>query len=240
MMTSNVIAVARKEFKSYFDSPIAYIFITAFLLLVNFLFFWTFFVAGQADMRPFFGFMPFVFLFFVPSITMRQWAEERKMGTLEVLLTLPVRENEVVLGKFFSSLLFLALMLALTFNVPLTVGALGDPDWGVIICGYLGALLLGASYLAIGLFASALSENQIVAFILAIVIGVALLIVGEWFFLMLVPDFVVPVFDYLGLGTHFESMGRGVIDSRDIVYYISIIGVFLYLNVNVVENRSWV
>ena len=239
-MMNNVLAVTRKEFKSYFDSPIAYIFITAFLLLVNFLFFWTFFVAGQADMRPFFGFMPFVFLFFVPSITMRRWAEERKMGTLEILLTLPVQERDVVLGKFFSSLLFLTVMLLLTFNVPLMVGALGEPDWGVIICGYLGTLLLGASYLAIGLFASALSENQIVAFILAIVIGVALLIVGEWFFLMLVPDMLVPVFDYLGLATHFESMGRGVIDSRDVIYYISMIGVFLYLNVNVVENRSWV
>ncbi len=239
-MFNNAFAVARKEFRSYFDSPIAYIFITAFLLLVNFLFFWTFFVAGQADMRPFFGFMPFVFLFFVPSITMRLWAEERKMGTLEVLLTLPVRERDVVLGKFMSSFLFLALMLALTFNVPLMVGALGEPDWGQIICGYLGALLLGASYLSIGLFASALSENQIIAFILAIVIGVALLIVGEWFFLMLLPDFLVPVLEHLGLATHFESMGRGVIDSRDIVYYFSIIGVFLYLNVNVVENRSWV
>ncbi|MCE5272792.1 ABC transporter permease subunit [bacterium] len=239
-MLNNALAVARKEFRSYFDSPIAYIFITAFLLLVNFLFFWTFFVAGQADMRPFFGFMPFVFLFFVPSITMRLWAEERKMGTLEVLLTLPVQEKEVVLGKFLSSFVFLALMLALTFNVPLLVGALGDPDWGQIICGYLGTLLLGASYLAIGLFASALSENQIIAFILAIVIGVALLIVGEWFFLMLLPDFMVPVLNYLGLATHFESMGRGVIDSRDILYYLSIIGVFLYLNVNVVENRSWV
>jgi ABC-2 type transport system permease protein len=239
-MLNNALAVARKEFRSYFDSPIAYIFITAFLLLVNFLFFWTFFVAGQADMRPFFGFMPFVFLFFVPSITMRLWAEERKMGTLEILLTLPVQEKEVVLGKFISSFLFLALMLALTFNVPLLVGTLGKPDWGQIICGYLGTLLLGASYLAIGLFASALSENQIIAFILAIVIGVALLIVGEWFFLMLLPDFMVPVLSYLGLATHFESMGRGVIDSRDILYYLSIIGIFLYLNVNVVENRSWV
>jgi ABC-2 type transport system permease protein len=239
-MPSNVLSVAKKEFRSYFDSPIAYIFITAFLLLVNFLYMWTFFIAGQADLRPFFGFMPFVFLFFVPSITMRMWAEERKMGTLEVLLTLPVQEKEVVLGKFLSSLALLALMLALTFNLPLMVGALGKPDWGMIVCGYLGTLLLGASYLAIGLFASALSENQIVAFILAIVIGVALLIVGEWFFLMLVPDIFVPVLEYLGLGAHFESLGRGVIDSRDILYYLSIIGIFLYLNVNVVENRSWV
>jgi len=236
----NAITVARKEFKTYFESPIAYIFITAFLLLVNFLYLWTFFVTGQADMRPFFGFMPFVFLFLVPSITMRLWAEERKMGTLEVLLTLPVQEREVVLGKFIASFLFLLVMLALTFNIPLLVGVLGDPDWGTIICGYLGCLLMGASYLAIGLFASAISDNQIVAFILAIAICTAMLIVGEWFFLILVPDVFVPFFNFLGLGTHFESMGRGVIDTRDLLYYISVIGVFLYLNVNTVENRTWV
>jgi len=236
----NVITVARKEFRTYFESPIAYIFITAFLLLVNFLYLWTFFVAGQADMRPFFGFMPFVFLFLVPSITMRLWAEERKMGTLEVLLTLPVQEKEVVLGKFIASFLFLLVMIALTFNIPLLVGLLGDPDWGMIICGYLGCLLMGASYLAIGLFASGLSDNQIIAFILAIAICTAMLIVGEWFFLILVPDLFVPLFNYLGLGTHFESMGRGVIDTRDLLYYLSVIGIFLYLNVNAVENRTWV
>ena len=236
----NIITIARKEFRTYFESPIAYIFITAFLLLVNFLYLWTFFLVGQADMRPFFGFMPFVFLFLVPSITMRLWAEERKMGTLEVLLTLPVQEKEVVLGKFIASFVFLLVMLALTFNIPLLVGFLGDPDWGMIICGYLGCLLMGASYLAIGLFASALSDNQIVAFILAIAICTAMLIVGEWFFLILVPDIFVPIFNYLGLGTHFESMGRGVIDTRDLLYYISVIGVFLYLNVYTVENRNWV
>ena len=236
----NVIAIARKEFKSYFDSPIAYIFITAFLLLVNFLYLWTFFVAGQADMRPFFGFMPFVFLFLVPSISMRLWAEERKMGTLEILLTLPIREVDVVLGKFLASFLFLVVMLLMTFNVPLLVGFLGDPDWGTVICGYLGCLLLGSSYLAIGLFASALSENQIVAFILAIAICTGMLIVGEAFFLILVPDFLVPLFEYMGLGSHFESMGRGVVDTRDVLYYLSIIGAFLYLNINTVEHRSWV
>jgi ABC-2 type transport system permease protein len=233
-------AVAKKEFRGYFDSPIAYIFITAFLLLVNFLYLWTFFVVGQADMRPFFDFMPFVFLFIVPSITMRLWAEERKMGTLEVILTLPVREKDIVLGKYLASLTFLLLMLVLTFNIPLLLAYLGKPDWGTVICGYLGCLLMGASYLAIGLFARALSENQIVAFIIAIAICTAFLIVGEWFFIIMVPDFLVPVFDYLGLGTHFESMGRGLIDSRDVIYYASMIGVFLYLNVNTVENRSWV
>lgn len=236
----NVWTITRKEFRGYFDSPIAYIFITAYLLLVNFLYLWTFFVVSQADMRPFFGFMPFILLFFVPSISMRQWAEERKMGTLEILLTTPVREVDVVLGKFMASMGLLVVMLLLTFNIPLLLGYLGSPDWGVIICGYLGSLLMGASYMAIGLFASSLSENQIVAFIVSIAICTMMLILGEWFFLMLVPDIFVPVFDYLGLGTHFESMGRGVIDSRDIVYYLSVIGVFLYLNVNTVENRSWV
>ena len=236
----NVLTVARKEFKGYFESPIAYIFITAFLLLVNFLYLWTFFVVGQADMEPFFGIMPFIFLFLVPSITMRLWAEERKMGTLEVLLTLPVREIDVVLGKFLASFVFLLVMLLLTFNIPLLLSFLGQPDWGMIICGYLGCVLLGASYLAIGLFASSLSENQIVAFIIAIAICTALLIVGEWFFLMLVPDLFVGVFDYMGLGTHFESMGRGVIDPRDVIYYLSVIGIFLYLNISTVENRTWV
>ena len=162
------------------------------------------------------------------------------MGTLEILLTTPVREVDVVLGKFIASMGLLAMMLLLTFNIPVLLSYLGDPDWGMIICGYLGSLLMGVSYMAIGLFASSLSENQIVAFIVSIAICTFMLILGEWFFLMLVPDMLVPVFDYLGLGTHFESMGRGVVDSRDIVYYLSVIGVFLYLNVNTVENRSWV
>ena len=237
---NNVFAIARKEFKEYFGSPMAYIFITVFLLLVNFFYVWFFFIQGQAEMRSFFGPMPYLFLFMIPAVTMRLWAEERKMGTLEVLMTLPVREAEVVLGKFLASLGLLTVMLALTFNVPVLVSALGDPDWGTIICGYLGCLLMGASFLAIGLFASSLSENQIVAFILGIGICAAMLIVGETFFLLFIPDILVPFFDYLGLGTHFESIGRGIIDTRDIVYYLSVIGVFLFLNLITVENRSWV
>ncbi|MBN2288839.1 MAG: ABC transporter permease subunit [Candidatus Glassbacteria bacterium] len=236
----NTLAIAGKEFKEYFNSPMAYIFITVFLLLADFFYVWFFFVQGQAELRSFFGPMPYLFLFMVPAVTMRLWAEERKMGTLEVLMTLPVREKEVVLGKFLASFALLAVMLALTFNVPLLVGALGDPDWGTVVCGYLGSLLMGASFLAIGLFASALSENQIVAFILGIAICAAMLIVGESFFLLFMPEVLVPFFDYLGLGTHFESIGRGVIDTRDIVYYLSVIGVFLYLNFITVENRSWV
>jgi len=236
----NVFAITRKEFKEYFGSPMAYIFITVFLLLVNFFYVWFFFIQGQAEMRSFFGPMPYLFLFMVPAVTMRLWAEERKMGTLEVLMTLPVQEKEVVLGKFLAGFALLAVMLALTFNVPILVCALGDPDWGTIICGYLGSLLMGASFLAIGLFASALSENQIVAFILGIGISAAMLIMGESFFLLFMPELVVPLFDYLGLGTHFESIGRGIIDTRDIVYYLSVIGVFLYLNLTTVENRSWV
>ena len=239
-MMKNVLAIARKEFKEYFGSPMAYIFITVFLLLVNFFYVWFFFIQGQAEMRSFFGPLPYLILFMIPAVTMRLWAEERKIGTLEVLMTLPVQEKEIVLGKFLASLALLTVMLALTFNVPLLVSALGDPDGGTIICGYLGSLLMGASFLAIGLFASALSGNQIVAFILGIAICAAMLIVGEAYFLLFIPDILVPFFNYLGLGTHFESIGRGIIDTRDIVYYLSVIGVFLYLNLVIVENRSWV
>ena len=232
--------VAKKEFREYFGSPMAYIFITVFLLLVNFFYVWFFFVAGQADMRGFFSPMPFFFLFLIPAVTMRLWAEERKLGTLEVLLTTPVQESQVVLGKFFAALGLLATMLLLTLNVPMLVGSLGKPDWGIIFCGYLGSLLMGASFLAIGLYASALTDNQIVAFIIGIAISAALFIVGETYFLLLLPDAVVPFFDYLGLGTHFESINRGVVDSRDIIYYLSVISVFLYLNINTVEHRTWV
>ena len=237
---NNAIAVAKKEFREYFGSPMAYIFMTVFLLLISFFYVWFFFVAGQADMRGFFSPMPIFFIFLIPAVTMRLWAEERKLGTLEVLLTTPVKEREVVLGKFLAALGLLAVMLLLTANVPLMVGALGEPDWGLIFCGYLGCLLMGASFLAIGLFASALSDNQIVALIIGVAISVAMFIVGETFFLLLLPDAVVPFFDYLGLGTHFESINRGVVDSRDIIYYLSVISVFLYLNINTVEHRTWV
>jgi len=232
-------SIFRKEFKSQFSSPAGFVFLTAFLVLSAWLFFRIFFIAGQASMRPFFSFMPWLFLFFVPAAAMRAWAEERKLGTDEILLTLPVRDWEVVVGKFLAGLAFLGLAIALTFPLVITVSALGDPDPGPIIGGYAGLLLLGAAYLAIALFASSLTENQIVAFIVGITLSFALFIVGEDLVLIAVPHWMAPVLRYAGLGQHFASITRGVIDSRDLVYYLSVIGFFLFLNTRSVESRKW-
>jgi ABC-2 type transport system permease protein len=236
---SATIAIFRKEFRGQFSSPAGFVFLIAFLVLSAWLFFRIFFIAGQATLRPFFSFMPWLFLFFVPAAAMRAWAEERKLGTDEILLTLPIRDWEATLGKFLAGLAFLALAIALTFPLAITVSALGEPDPGPMIGGYLGLLLMGAAYLSIALFASSLTENQIVAFIVGITLSFVLFIVGEDIVLIAVPQWLAPVLRYVGLGQHFASITRGVIDSRDIVYYLSVIGFFLYLNVKSVESRKW-
>jgi len=235
----NILTIMRRELKGYFNSPIAYICITVFLVLVNWLFFRVFFVEGQASLRSFFALIPWVFLFFIPAVTMRLWAEEMRQGTFEVLMTLPVKDYEAVLGKYLAGLVFLLITLGFTFTVPLTVAYLGKPDWGPIWGGYLGLLLMGAAFLAIGAFASCLTVNQIVAFILGIAISFALFILGENIVLFALPDFLVPVAEFLGLSSHFQSISRGVVDSRDILYYLSLIGFFLYLNVRTLESRKW-
>jgi ABC-2 type transport system permease protein len=235
----NILVIAGKEFRAYFSSVIAYIFITLFLAVSGWLFMQSFFLLGQASLRPFFSFLPYQFLIFVPAVTMRLWAEEKKLGTIELLMTFPVRDSEVVLGKFLAAIGFLGVALFLSFPLALTAAYAGDPDWGAIFGGYLGALLLGASYLAIGLFISSLTENQIVAFLIAAVACFGLLIVGHDFVLFRVPAFMVGFLSYLSLGTHFESIGRGVLDTRDLVYYLSLIGFFLFLNVRSVESRKW-
>jgi ABC-2 type transport system permease protein len=230
--------IFKREFAGYFNSPIAYIFITVFLGLSSWLFFKGFFVMGEASMRIFFGFLPWMFLFFIPAITMRLWAEEKKVGTMELLMTLPVTDVEAVLGKYLASLAFLGVSLLLSFMVPLVVSALGNPDPGQIAGGYMGAVLMGAAFLAIGLFISSLTENQIVAFIISVVAIFGLFILGEDFVLFGLPDWLVPVFSFLGLGGHYDSISRGVIDSRDVIYYVSIVVFFLYLNVKSIESRK--
>lgn len=234
-----MITIFQKEFKSYFNSPIAYIFIITFLLFSSWLFFRTFFLIGQAHMRPLFGILPWLFLILAPAITMRAWAEEKKMGTMEVLMTLPLKDYEIVLGKFLASFIFLITAVLLTFPLALTIYFLGEPDNGTIVGGYLGACLMGGAYLAIGLFISSLTQNQIVAFIVSIVVCFAFLIIGEDIVLMSAPAILSPVFTYLGLGAHFESISRGVIDSRDLLYYSSVIGFFLFLNTLAIESRKW-
>jgi ABC-2 type transport system permease protein len=235
---AHILTIFKKEFRSYFSSPVGYIFITVYLVLTNWLFFQNFFLVGQAEMRFYFGILPWIFLFFVPAITMRLWAEEKKVGTIEILFTLPVKISELVIGKFLAGFVFLSLSILLSLTLPLTIGLLGKPDLGAIIGSYLGTFLLGAAYLAIGSFISSLTENQIVSFILAVTFIFLLLIVGESIVLFSVPKFLVPILEYLGLGAHFESISRGVIDSRDIIYYLSVIVFFLILNVNFLESRK--
>ncbi|MBN1825442.1 MAG: ABC transporter permease [Candidatus Eisenbacteria bacterium] len=236
---SNVGTIIRKEFRSYFDSPVAYIYITFFLVLSSWLFLRGFFLVNQANMRGWFGILPWLLLFFIPAVTMRLWAEEKKLGTIELLMTLPVRDHEVVLGKYLASLLFLALTLLLSFSVPALTAVLGSPDPGPIWGGYVGALLLGASFLAVGLFVSGLTENQIIAFIIGVTLIFLLFVVGEEFVLYNAPRSLVSILKFIGMGAHYESVGRGVIDSRDVVYYVSVIAFFLYLNVRALESRKW-
>lgn len=234
----HILAIVKKELKTYFNSPIAYVFIVVFLAVSGWLFFRSFFLIGQATMRSYFFLLPWIFLFLIPAATMRLWSEEKKLKTIEVLLTWPVRDGEVVVGKFLASFLFIAIALTLTVSIPFSISRIGSLDWGVVSASYFGALLLAGSYLAIGLWVSILTENQIIAFILGVVISFLLFIIGEPLVLEVIPDGFVPLFSYLGLGSHFESISRGVIDSRDVLYYFSMIFFFLFLNVKSLGKRK--
>ena len=236
---SVVKAIFNKEFKGYFSSPTAYVFMTVYLVLTGWLFFRAFFFEAQASMRYYFVVLPWIFLFLLPAVTMRTWAEEKSSGTLELMLTLPVKDYEVVLGKFLACFFFLALTVMFSFPIPLIVYMYGNPDPGPLIGGYLGALFMGAAYLSIGIFASGLTKNQIVAYIMGIALCFFMFILGEGLVLGLLPKALVPIFEYLGLGSHFHSIGRGVIDTRDLVYYVSVVVFFLFLNVRTVESRKW-
>lgn len=233
-------AIFRKEFGVYFSSPIAYVFSVVFVVVMSWLFFKTFFLFGQATMRQYFVYMPYIFLFFVPAITMRLWAEEKKQGTIELLLTLPLKDWEVTLGKYLAALLFLAINLALSIPIVVTVAIVGHPDFGVILAQYLGALLLGAAYLAIGMCISTLTENQIVAFIMSVAFTFVLAIIGENIVtLFLGSQIFARILQEASLTYHFASIGRGVIDSSDIIYYLSVIFFFLYLTVRSIESRKY-
>jgi len=204
-------------------------------------------MANQASMRLYFTMLPWLFMIFAPLITMifaplitmRLWAEEKKLNTLELLMTMPLKDWEAVLGKFFASLFLLVVMLLLSLPLALSVSALGNMDWGPVIGGYLGAFLMGAAYLSIGLFVSSLTQNQIVAAIIGFFLCFVMWIVGENIVVFMAPASLAGVLEFLGLGAHFESIGRGVIDSRDLIYYLTVIGFFLFLNVKGVESRKW-
>jgi ABC-2 type transport system permease protein len=229
----------KKELMSYFNSPIAYIFIGVFLVAGNWLFFQNFFVYQQATMREYFSLLPWIFLFLTPAVTMRLWAEEKKSGTIEFLLTLPVTTWQAVLAKFFGALAFMVITIALTFTIPVSVSLLGSMDFGPMIGSYLGSILLAGAYLSLGLFISALTRNQIIAFVLGLVACFAAFIIGSSFVLLAAPAGIAPLLSFLGLGTHFDSIARGVVDSKDIVYYLSFIFLFLWLNAQVIGKKVW-
>ena len=221
----------KKELMHYFNSPIAYIFIAVFLIVGNWLYFNSFFLVGQASMRQYFLLLPWIFLFLCPAVTMRLWAEEKKSGTVEFLMTLPITDWQVVLGKFFGSLIFIFISLLLSFSIPVSLYFIGNLDFGPIIGSYLGALFLSGSYLALGIFISSLTKNQIIAFLLSIIACFAFFVIGADFVLSKAPLFAVPVMSFIGLGSHFDNIAKGVIDSKDVIYYICFIFLFLWLNV---------
>jgi ABC-2 type transport system permease protein len=218
--------IFRKEFKTYFISPIAYIVISIFLLVTGWFFFTTFFLFNQASLRNFFNMLPMIFSFVVPAVTMRLFSEEINIGSYETLLTLPVTFLDVILGKFLSALVFLAAMLIPTLAYPITVTLLGQLDWGPVVGGYLGAVLLGAAFSAIGLLASSLTRNQIIAFIIGVAICFGLTVIDKMLFFL--PRSLLGVLVYLGADYHFQNVAKGIIDSRDLLYFLSISFVGLY------------
>ena len=236
-----ILAITRKELSSYFGSPMALIFIGAFLAATLFTFFWidTFFARGIADVRPLFRWMPLLILFLVSALTMRQWSEEQQTGTLEILLTLPVRAWQLVLGKFLAVMVLVAITLALTLFLPISVSIMGDLDWGPVIGGYLAALLLAAAYTAIGLFISSRTNNQIVALILSVVLCGLFYFIGNRSLTEFFGESVGDVLRLLSTNSRFESIERGVIDLRVLVYYITLAVVFLALNVLSLDSKRW-
>jgi ABC-2 type transport system permease protein len=240
-----VTPVFAREFSGYFNTPLGFIFVDVFLLLTGFFFFelFKFFTNEQASMRNLFMLLPWVYLFFVPAISMRLIAEEKKVGTVEVLMTLPLRDWEVVLAKYLAAFIFLTVALLLTFPLVIVVARAAAPgvhlDYGPIWGGYLAAILMGGAFLAVGIFFSSLTDNQIVAFILSIVTMAVFLLIGLPDVVEYFPSWLQRFALNISLVSHFYSVGRGVIDSRDMLYYISIIFLFVYFTIRSVETRKW-
>ena len=228
--------IAMRELRGYFATPLAYVFIVIFLVLSGIFTFYLggFYERGQADLAPFFNFHPWLYLFLVPAISMRLWAEERKSGSIELLMTLPVTMLEAVIGKFLAAWAFTGVALMLTFPIWISVNYLGDPDNGVIVAAYVGSLLMAGGFLAIGACISAANKNQVVAFILTVFVCFLFLASGSPlvldFFARWAPQAIIDAIAGLSLLTHFNSIVKGVLDLRDIVYFLLVIGAWLYAN----------
>jgi ABC-2 type transport system permease protein len=240
----NLCAVFKREFVSYFNTPVAYVFLIVFLALAGALTFYigNFFDRNQADLEAFFTFHPWLYLFLIPAISMRLWAEERKSGTVELLLTMPVTLFDAVFGKFLAAWMFAGVALVLTFPIWLTVNFLGEPDNGAILAGYIGSFLMAGAYLAIGSCLSASTKNQVIAFVLAAAIcflftlGGTNLVLG--FAASVLPASMVELVASFSFLNHFDQIKKGVIDLRDLIFFLSVIGVFLYATTLVLELKK--
>ncbi|MDZ7376594.1 MAG: ABC transporter permease [candidate division KSB1 bacterium] len=236
--------IFRREFRAYFYSPIAYVFSVIFILLNSGIYMFTFFFYGNADMREFFSALPLTLgLIFIPAISMRLWSEEHKLGTVELLLTLPMKTEHIVLGKFLASFVFYLVALSGTLVIPILLVILGKPDFGPIIGGYFGAILLGAFYLAVGIFISGFFSAPIVSLIITSLSCGFLALIG-WQFVPMVIDGWIPglgefLYQYVGVTRHFNDIERGVIDLKSIVYFLSFTALFLYLNAKSLERRKF-
>jgi len=235
--------IAGRELAAYFESPVAYVFLVIFLLLAGFFTFTFggFFERGEASLAAFFNWLPWLFLFLVPAAGMRLWSEERRLGTIELLLTMPVADWEAIVGKFLASWLFLIVALALTFPMIITVNWLGDPDNGVILSGYVGAALLAGAYLAVSCMTSAFTRNQVIAFILAVLICLLLILVGfspltdllaRW-----ASPWLVEAVTRFSVLTHYDGFQKGVLDSRGVLYFASIMAYALFVTGVVIRNH---
>jgi ABC-2 type transport system permease protein len=236
-------AVFKREFKSYFTTPLAYVFLVVFLFFAGYLTFKEgFFESRQADLAVFFSNLPLLFVFMVPATTMRLWAEERKTGSIELLLTLPITVTQAVLGKFFAAWLFLAVALVLTFPMVLTVYILGEPDIGVIATGYLGSILMAGGFLAIGCFFSALSRNQVISFVLSVVASAIVLFAGmpttQNYLSTFMPAGLVSAVGQMSFRAHFESVQRGVIEFKDVGYFVLLIVGWIAAASIILEERK--
>lgn len=223
----NIKHIFKKEFKSYFFSPIAYIVISVFLLILGWLFYSTFFLESQANLSRFFSLLPVAFAFVVPAVTMRLFSEEINIGSYEILLTMPVTFRDIILGKFLAAVGFIGVMLVPTLFYAVSTTFLGKLDWGPVIGGYLGAILLGAAFSSIGILASSVTKNQVVAFIVGMAVCLTLTLLID-FMLFFLPSFLVGIFQFLSAGYHFKNIAKGVIDLRDILYFVSLSFVVLY------------
>ena len=241
---NNIRAIFKRELYGYFSTPVAYVFIVIFLFMTGIFTFYigSFYERNQADLEPFFRFHPWLYLFLIPAISMRLWSEERKSGTLELLMTLPVSVTEAVIGKFLAAWSFSGIALVLTFPMWITVAYLGEPDHTVIIASYIASFFMAGGYLAIGSCISATTRNQVIAFVISVVICFLFILSGfplvVNFFQPWAPQFLVDAIASMSFLTHFESIRKGVIDLRDIVYFAVLIGFWLYATVVTIETRK--